>query len=135
MNTVIWILLLAGLAVTTAILTANGGAFVLIVLPPWRIELSVAAFVIAVLLMMVLGFFVTRVTAGTLSLPSSIRALRLGRRQAKAKEAVLFAVEAFFEGNYARAEQAAQRALTQGESVGLCAGHRSASRTSSETFH
>jgi HemY protein len=121
MNTVIWILLLAGLAVTTAILTANGGAFVLIVLPPWRIELSVAAFVIAVLLMMVLGFFVTRVTAGTLSLPFSIRALRLGRRQAKAKEAVLFAVEAFFEGNYARAEQAAQRALTQGESVGLCA--------------
>jgi len=121
MNTVIWILLLAGLAVTTAILTANGGAFVLLVLPPWRIELSVAAFVIAILMLMVLGFFLTRVTAGTLNLPSSIRALRIGRRRAEAKEAVLSAVEAFFEGSFARAEQAAQRALSQGESVGLCA--------------
>ncbi len=121
MSSIIWILMLAVLAVTTAILTANGGAFVLLVLPPWRIELSVAAFVIAVLLLMVLGFFVTRVTAGTLNLPSSIRALRMGRQRAKAQEAVLFAVQSFFEGNYARAEQAAQRALTQGESVGLCA--------------
>lgn len=121
MSTVIWFLLLAGLAVCTAILTANGGAFVLFVLPPWRIEFSVAAFVIATLLVMVLGFFVTRVTAGTLSLPSSIRALRIGRRRAKAKEAVLQAVEAFFEGNYARAEKAAVQALSQGESMGLCA--------------
>lgn len=121
MSTIIWFLLLAGLAVTTAIMTAHGGAFVLIVLPPWRIELSIAAFVIALLILMVLGFFVTRITAGTLNLPSSIRSLRLGRQRTKAKEAVLFAVEAFFEGNYVRAEQAAQRALTQGESVGLCA--------------
>jgi HemY protein len=121
MSTVIWLLLLAGLAVTTAILTAHGGAFVLLVLPPWRVELSIAAFVIALFILMILGFFLTRITAGTINLPSSIRSLRLGRQRAKGREAVLFAVEAFFEGNYARAELSAKQALTQGEAVGLCA--------------
>lgn len=121
MSTVLWILVLAALAVATALLTTHGGGFVLLVLPPWRIELSIAAFVIAVMLLMVLGFLVTRVTAGTLGLPMTIRALRLGRRRAKAREAVLQAVQAFFEGHHARAEQAAAQALQQGESVGLCA--------------
>lgn len=121
MSTLLWILVLAALAVATALLTTQGGGFVLLVLPPWRIELSIAAFVVALMLLMVLGFLVTRVTAGTLGLPLTIRALRLGRRRAKAREAVLQAVQAFFEGHYARAEQAAAQALQQGESVGLCA--------------
>jgi HemY protein len=121
MSTVLWILVLAALAVATALLTTQGGGFVLLVIPPWRIELSIAAFVIGLMLLMVAGFLVTRLTAGTLGLPMTIRALRLGRRRAKAREAVLQAVLAFFEGDYARAEQAAAQALQQGESVGLCA--------------
>ena len=121
MTSVLWILVLAGLAVATALLTMQGGGYVLLVIPPWRIELSIAAFVVGVMLLMVLGFFVTRVTAGTLGLPASIRALRLGRRRALAREAVLQAVTAFFEGHYTRAEQAAAQALRQGESTGLCA--------------
>jgi HemY protein len=121
MSSVFWILVLAGLAVATALLTTQGGGYVLLVIPPWRIELSIAAFVIAIMLMMVLGFFLTRLTAGTLSLPMTVRALRLGRRRARAREAVLQAVGAFFEGHHARAEQAAAQALQQGESVGLCA--------------
>ncbi len=121
MNSLLWLMLLAGLAVATALATAQGGGFVLLVIPPWRIELSIAAFVVVVMLLMVLGFFVTRLTVGTLSLPTTIRALRLGRRRARAREAVLQAVAAFFDGHYARAEQAAAQALQQGESVGMCA--------------
>ncbi len=121
MSTVLWILVLAALAVATALLTSQGGGFVLLVVPHWKVELSIAAFVVALMLLMVLGFLVTRVTAGTLSLPVTIRALRLGRRRARAREAVLQAVQAYFEGHYARAEQAAAQALQQGESVGLCA--------------
>ena len=121
MSTVLWILVLAAIAVVTALLTAQGGGFVLLVLPPFHVELSIAAFVVAMMLLMVLGFLVTRVTAGTLGLPMTIRALRLGRRRAKAREAVLQAVLAYFEGHFARAEKSASEALQQGESVGLCA--------------
>ncbi len=121
MIALLWVLVLAILAVATALLTGEGGGYVLLVIPPWRIELSVAAFVIAMMLLMVLGFFVTRVTVGTLSLPLTIRALRLGRRRALAREAVLRAVADYFDGHYARAEKAAAQALQQGESVGLCA--------------
>lgn len=121
MSTVLWILVLAGLAVATALATAHGGGYVLLVLPPWRIELSVAASVAGLMALMVLGFFLTRLTAGTLSLPATIRALRLGRRRARAREAVLQAVMAYFDGRYARAEQAAAQALQQGESAALCA--------------
>ena len=121
MSTLFWFLVLAALAVATALLTTQGGGYVLLVVPPWRIELSFAAFVVGVMLLMVLGFFVTRLTAGTLSLPMTLRALRLGRRRARARDAVLQAVSAFFEGHHARAEQAAAQALQQGESAGLCA--------------
>jgi HemY protein len=94
---------------------------VLFVLPPWRIEFSVAAFILTVVLALLLGLFLSRALAETLSLPSTIRAFRLNRRKSRAKQAVIAAVENYFEGQYARAERLAEEALSQGEAAGLCA--------------
>lgn len=121
MSTVLWVLILTALGVATALATAKTGAFVLMVLPPWRIEFSIAAFVLTLIALSVTVFFLSRVMAETLSLPATIQAFRLGRRKARAKEAVIEAIERYFEGHYSRAEALAKQALSQGESVGLCA--------------
>lgn len=114
MKVLIWILLVAGAAVALPLLTTNGNGYVLLVQPPYRIELSTSLF----LLLVVFAFFILhsllRLTSYTLQLPSKVQAYKRERRDREAMAALVESLTALAEGRYAKAEKAAAQALDCG---------------------
>jgi HemY protein len=118
MKYLVWILGLfaAAVALTTA---SHNPAYVLLVYPPYRIELSLTLFIVLLLLAFVFGYGLVRLTTGVLQLPAYVRKFRLERAQAKARELLDEELGAFFEGRYAAAEKAAARAMELGDTSAL----------------
>jgi len=118
MKFLIWLLLLFAAAVALAIAAGHPG-HVLLVYPPWRIEISFTLFALAALAAFVLGHLLLRGLTHALRLPAYVRRFRAERAQRQGHAAMLEALTAYFEGRYAAAEQAAQRAITLGEQPAL----------------
>jgi len=118
MKYLIWILLLfaAAVAVTTA---SHNPAYVLLVYPPYRIELSLTLFIILLLIGFAFGYGVVRLVLAAMQLPAYVHKFRLERAQAKARELLEEALGAFFEGRYAAAEKASARAMELGDTSAL----------------
>jgi HemY protein len=118
MKYLLWILGLfaAAVALTTA---AHNSAYVLLVYPPYRIELSLTLFIALLLLTFVLGYGLVRLIVAALKLPTYVQAFRQGRAQDKTRELLDEELSAFFEGRYAAAEKAAARAMELGDTSAL----------------
>lgn len=118
MKYLLWLLLLfaAAVALTTA---AQNSAYVLLVYPPYRIELSLTLFVVLLLLAFVLGHVLLRLIHATTQLPAYVRKFRLERARVKARKLLDDALHAYFEGNYAAAEKASVRAMELGDTSAL----------------
>ncbi|HYR05615.1 MAG TPA: heme biosynthesis HemY N-terminal domain-containing protein [Gallionella sp.] len=114
MKYLLWILLLfaAAVALVTA---AHNPAYVLLVYPPYRIELSLTLFVFLLMLAFVFGYGLLRLMFAVVQLPTYVRRFRLERTQGKARELLDDALNAFFEGHYAAAEKASVRAMELGD--------------------
>lgn len=113
-----WILGLFAAAVALAIVARNPG-YVLLVYPPYRIELSLTLFVIMLLSVFVAGYALLRMIAGVLQLPAYVRKFRSDRAQTKARKLLDEELGAFFEGRYADSEKAANRAMETGDTSAL----------------
>ncbi|HTN94874.1 MAG TPA: heme biosynthesis HemY N-terminal domain-containing protein [Gallionella sp.] len=113
-----WILGLFAAAVALAIAARNPG-YVLLVYPPYRIELSLTLSVVLLLSAFVLGYGLVRLTIGVLQLPAYVRKFRSDRKQAKARKLLDEELGAFFEGRYADSEKAANRAMESGDGSAL----------------
>lgn len=120
MKYVFWILLLFAAAVALSI-SSHNPAYVLLVYPPYRIELSLTLFVALLLLAFVFGYALLRLMLAATQLPAYVRKFRLERAQAKARRLLDEALGAFFEGRYAAAEKAAAQAMESGERSALYA--------------
>lgn len=118
MKYLVWILVLFGAAVALTTASHNPG-YVMLVYPPYRIELSFTLFVILLLLAFVSGYGLVRLTLAAMQLPAYVRQFRLGRAQARSRELLDEVLSAFFEGRYAAAEKAATRAMESGETSAL----------------
>lgn len=118
MRALFWLLGLFAAAAAIAVLARNSG-YVLLVYPPWRVELSLTLFVSLFLLALIAGYLLLRVLVSALSLPDYVRSFRVARAQKKGRAAMLTALTAYFEGRYAVAEKAAERAVALGESTAL----------------
>ena len=118
MKYLVWILGLfaAAVALTTA---SHNPAYVLLVYPPYRIELSLTLFIVILLLTFVLGYGLVRLIIGVLQLPAYVRTFRLESVKSKGRELLNEELGAFFEGRYAAAEKAAARAMELGDSSAL----------------
>jgi len=118
MKYLVWILVLfaAAVALTSASHTA---AYLLLVYPPYRIELSLMLFVVLLLLAFVFGYGVVRLVMAALQLPEYVRKFRLEKAQAKSRELLEESMSAFFEGRYAAAERASARAMELGDTSAL----------------
>ena len=121
MKGLFWILALFGLAVGFSIAGKYDPGYVLLVYPPYRIELSLLLFVLFVLAGFVVAYGVARLAVNTLQLPRYVRDFRQRQREGKARTALLEAVAAYFEGRYGKAEKSAAEALDLGESPALSA--------------
>lgn len=118
MKALIWFLLLFAAAVAVTLASHNPG-YVQFVYPPYKVEMALTFFILALLVVFVLGYWLVRLLVATIRLPEYVRTFREERAQTKGRSAMLEALTAFFEGRYAAAEKAAVRAMELGENSGL----------------
>ena len=118
MKYLLWILLLFAAAAALVTVSHNPG-YVLLVYPPYRIELSLTLFIILSMLAFVFGYGLVRLAIAAVQLPAYVRKFRMERAQGKARELLDDALGAFFEGRYAAAENASARAMELGDTSAL----------------
>jgi HemY protein len=119
MRWVFWILGLFALAVAAALALRFNAGYVLLVSPPYRVELSLNLFVLGALAAIGIGYLVLRLVLGAIELPARVREFRARRRRDSARSALLDALHAFFEGRYGRAEKAAAAVIESDEMPAL----------------
>lgn len=93
--------------------------YALLVLPPYRIELSLNLLLILLLAGFVAGYLLVRLASGTMRLPARVREYRIARRRRKVQATLVEALQEFFAGRYARAEKSAAGLIRLGEYVGF----------------
>lgn len=114
MRYLLWVLGLFAAAVTLALATHNSG-YVLIVNPPYRIELSLTLFVALALLAFICGYLLVRLMFSIIELPDYVSNFRRERTNRRSQKLLDDMLGAFFEGRYAAAEKTAARAIEAGE--------------------
>ncbi|HEU4352770.1 MAG TPA: heme biosynthesis HemY N-terminal domain-containing protein [Burkholderiales bacterium] len=121
MKSLLWLLAVAGAAVALAVLGRADSGYVLFFYPPWRVEMSMVFFAIAAVASFAALYLVFRLVGAALSLPAMVRAWRLRRRRERAHAALAAALQAYYEGRYARAEKEAAIAFEGGPNRGVAA--------------
>jgi HemY protein len=121
MRSLFWFLTLFALATAVALAVSLNTGYVLIVVAPWRIEVSLAVFVIGLVLGCLGLYALSRLIITTLNLPTRVQAYRLRRSRNRARSALYQGLTSYFEGNFRKAERQAELALESGESPALSA--------------
>lgn len=121
MKILIWIIAGLTLAVGLTLAAQVNDGLVVLVVPPYRLTLSLNLFVLLVLALFLLLHGLLRLAHHMLALPGHVREFKASRRRAKAQDAFKAALAAFFEGRFAMAEKNAATAAAQGESPALSA--------------
>jgi HemY protein len=116
-----WFLLLAAAAVAVALATRLTSGYVLVVAPPYRIEVSLNLFLLGAIAAFVGGYALLRLVRRALDLPREVRAYRRRQQQERARLKHDAAVVALLEGRYGKARQFAEEALAIPRSSGLAA--------------
>ena len=121
MKGLFWLLMLFAAAVAVALGARLNDGYVLLVLPPYRTEISLNLFVVALLGLIVLLHLLLRSITAMMSLPGRARRYRERRRRQAAVEAFQEAVRLLFEGRFGRALKKAEEAHDAGTAPGLSA--------------
>lgn len=85
MKGLFWIIALFGLAVAVALGARVSDGYVLLVVPPWRAEISLNLFVVALIALVVALYVGLRIVALTLGLPQRVREYNPGAPPARAR--------------------------------------------------
>jgi HemY protein len=120
-RTALWLVVLAAVAVAIALLGRHSNGYVIMVLAPWRVELSLNLLALIVFGGYFAFYFLTRLVATTLAIPARVKAYREARARDRSRQSLNDALVAFFQGRYATAERAASHALAMDESKGVAA--------------
>ena len=115
--------LLALFAAAVALVVAGRieNGYVLLVYPPYRVELSMLFFAAVLAAAFGLLYGALRLVSHALALPTYVRAYRARRRAEQAHASLAASLQAYYEGRYARAEKEAQLAYQTGPTPGLAA--------------
>ena len=112
MRILLWLLTLSALAAGLSLAAIYNDGYVLLVLPPWRVELSLNLLLILAMVGFVALYFLVRSISALLALPISVREFRARRAHEKADEALRDAVALSMEGRFGRALRRAEEAYT-----------------------
>lgn len=121
MRALIWLVALAAVAVALVLGARYNHGYALVVLPPWRIELSFNFAVLLAALAFIGLYVAVRAAMIAITMPARVREFQKRRAAARARENFNDALVNFFEGRFGRAEKAASAALKAGESPALSA--------------
>ncbi|MEX3956998.1 heme biosynthesis protein HemY [Trinickia sp. EG282A] len=115
-------LLWLALLFVVAALLATVGRFdtgqVLIVYPPYRVDVSLNFFVVAIVAIFVALYALTRIVRNVWMMPQRVAAYRARSRTAKAHAALREAIGNLYAGRFSRAEKAAREALSNDANKG-----------------
>ena len=112
-------LLLAALAVLAALLFKLNAGYALFVAPPYRVEISLNAFIVFAVAAFVVVHLLLRLAARIARMPGEVRAARRRRNLERARCKQDASVVALLEGRYGKARQFAEEALAVPQSTGL----------------
>lgn len=121
MRWLLWLLALFALAVGVSLAAGYNDGYVLLVLPPWRVELSLNFFIALLVGGFAIGYGLLRTIINTLRLPQVVRAYRERKRREKASRALREAVQQLFEGRYGHALKNAATSFAANEARALSA--------------
>ncbi len=121
MRALFWLVAVFAAAAALAIFGRAQDSYALFVYPPWRVEVSLLLFVVGACAAFALGYVLVRLVHHTLSMPAQVRAFRERRGREQALAALSQALQAQYEGRYAKAEKQARVAWQGGVSRGLAA--------------
>ncbi len=121
MRWLFWFLALSCLAVAVSLGARLNEGYILLVFPPWRAEVSLNLFLLALLLLFVLFYGILRGILVTFELPRRAREFRGRRQRDKAMTGLEDAVRLLFEGRYGQALRKAGEAHAAGVYPGLAA--------------
>jgi len=111
MRTIVWLLVLAVIAVVAATALGNNDGLVSIYWLGWRTDVSLNLFVLAVLVTSLAVYSLVRGLDGLIGLPERARRWRTSQRDRSAQAALREALGMYLGGRYSRAHRAAQRAV------------------------
>lgn len=114
MRGLLWLLAAFALAAGLSVLLRGNDGYVLVVLPPWRMEMSLAFVAVMLAGTFLVLHLLVRAVQHTLGLPSHVRAFRERQREQKGRKALAGAVTALAEGRYGHAERLAGEASDAG---------------------
>ncbi|MDP2752516.1 MAG: heme biosynthesis HemY N-terminal domain-containing protein [Rhodocyclaceae bacterium] len=121
MKLILWFATLAVAAVGLALAALHNDGYALIVLPPWRVEVSLNL----ALLLWLMGFFLAyaalRFVVNVAELPKKVREYRARRLRERGEAALRNAMKSLFEGRYSHAIKSAEKAWDNKETAGLAA--------------
>ena len=109
-----WLIAAFAAAAALAIAGRVGEGYVLVVVPPWRVEVSLLFALLGLAAAFAVAYALTRIVGSTLALPAQVRSFRERRKRAQAQGALAAALQCYFEGRYARAEREAAPCLGSG---------------------
>lgn len=121
MRWLLWVLLILALAIGVSLLASSNEGYVLIVRPPYRLEISLNFLLILVAGLFVLLHLSLRLMHYTRRLPASVREYKERQRLKNGHIALVESLHALVEGRYSVAQKSASKALDLGEDAGLSA--------------
>jgi len=121
MRVLFWLLILAALAVALALAARYNDGYVLLVLPPWRAEVSLNLFLLASLAGFFVIYLLARTVSHTLGLPRAVAEFRRRRQREKASLALLDAWRLLQEGRYGHALRVVEKARPDAATSGMLA--------------
>jgi HemY protein len=116
-----WLLALFFFAVAVTLGARYNSGYVLVVSPPYRIELSLNLLVAVLLAVLFIAYFAVRLVVTASRLPAEVSDFRARQRREKAHAAMMDGLRAFFEGRYAKAERTCAAALETEQSSEMAA--------------
>jgi len=109
MRALLWVIGIFALAAGLVAIARYNTGYVLLVVPPYRVEVSLNLLATLLLAAFAAVYAVGHFVAGVLRLPARVHEYRTARRREQLRAELLRALTAFFCGQYRRAEQAAQK--------------------------
>lgn len=109
MRTLFWLLLLGALAIGISLVGQLSDGYVLMVVPPWRVEVSLNLFVIALLVLLAALYLLLRAIAVTLSMPRVVGEFRARRARQRDERTAVEALRLFWEGRYSQSLKSAEK--------------------------
>ncbi|WP_027816596.1 heme biosynthesis protein HemY [Paraburkholderia bannensis] len=114
----LWLALLFAVAVALATVGRFDAGQVLLVYPPYRVDVSLNLFVVGIVVAFLLLYAILRFVRNVVTMPRRVAAYRARARKEKANSALRDAVGNLYAGRFSRAEKAARDSLADEKNKG-----------------